>query len=355
MNILTFKENHLILIKGGYLIMSNIKDRVDQCIKILQNNKSTKERKAAVKELNALGFSAEAALPELMNIISKKDDFSIQSLAEEAVVKIGEPAIPALKKLLKAVSKKKRLKGLGLLGEIALMDKKVINEVLLLIKPLVRYDINSQVRLNAISIIKKLALKYSNQQSIVELLGVVLRTERDFLVRRAAGEALGEIKGKLVIMELIKSMDRKNYPFFRLSGEFRVEAANAFVEIAMDKPKSINEHIPFLLDILDNDPYTPMRITVLIPLIMSGGWNIIEDILEIIVKDKWLQVRMSALESADLLIHQKTSRSKITSILPILKKIAREDKYQCVQESAQDLIENFEDLLKEEESEDDNL
>ncbi|MBN1329743.1 MAG: HEAT repeat domain-containing protein [Candidatus Heimdallarchaeota archaeon] len=329
--------------------MSNVKERVERCIKVLQNSKSTKERKDAVKELNSLGFSAEAALPELMKIINRKEDFSIQSLAEEAIVKIGEPAIPALKKLLKSPIRTNRLKGLGLLGDIAHGDKEVVDEVLHLIKPLVSFDINYQVRLNAISIIKKLAVKFRDKQNIVELLGNVLRTDRNYLVRKEAGKALGEIKGKLAIFEVIKSMDRKSYPFFRLSGEARVEAANALYQIAIDKPKDIKEHIPFFLDILENDSYIPMRISVLIPLIMSGGWNIIEDVLNIIVKDKWLQVRMSALETADLLLHQKTSRSKMKSILPLLKKIAREDKYEYVQDSARDLIEGIEELLKEEE------
>jgi len=104
-----------------YLILTKVNERVEECINVLQKSKSTKERKAAVMELSALGMNAEAALKELMKIVNGRDDFIIQGIAEEAVVMIGEPAIPGLKKLLKSLSRKKRAKGIGMLGEIALM------------------------------------------------------------------------------------------------------------------------------------------------------------------------------------------------------------------------------------------
>ena len=99
-------------------------------------------------------------------------------------------SIPALKKLLRSVFRKKRSKGLGLLGAIALKDKKAIDKVLPEIKRIARRDINYQVRLDAVAIIRKLIEKNKKLLKAVELLGEILRKDRNLLVYREASRAL---------------------------------------------------------------------------------------------------------------------------------------------------------------------
>ncbi len=329
------------------LILTEIKVRVDECISVLQKSKSAKEKKDAVKELCDLGLNAEAALEELMKIINGRKDFILQGLAEETVIMIGEPAIPALKKLLKSFQRKKRSRGLELLGEIALNDKEVIKKILPIIKPIARYDLSYKVRLDAVSIIGKF-VKKNKALNAIKLLGKVLRKDQNQLVIREASKALAEADDKFAVKEILKSMDRKSYPFPLLGRIGQYEAASALYLIVSENPNIIKESVPFLLKILKEDPNTSLRILVLLPIITAGGWDIMEELLVIIVKDRQWRVRMSALETSTLLWHQKPSEKHLDTLIPIIKKIAREDKYELVQDSAKALLEEIEESLREE-------
>ncbi len=328
--------------------MSKVDEIVNNSIKILQTSKSDKERKAAVKELSKFSISAEPALKELMKIVNGNEDFSIQSLAEEAVIKIGEPAIPEVKKLLNSLSRKKKSKAIGMLGEIALNNKDAIPAVLSAIKPLAFYIFNYEVRLDAIASLRKINKKYKKIPELVSLLGEILREDRNPLVYHEISEALAEADWKLALKEIVMAMNRKNYPILRMSGDARVAAGNALYLIGQDNYSKIKETIPMLLDILKNDPYPPMRITVLIPLVMAGEWEVIEEVLDQAAKDRWYQVRESALTATELLVNVKPNKAKIREIMPIIKKIAREDKFEYIQESARDLLETMDEKLKEE-------
>ncbi|MHA1557101.1 MAG: HEAT repeat domain-containing protein [Candidatus Heimdallarchaeota archaeon] len=329
--------------------MTKVNERVEECINVLQKSKSTKERKAAVMELSALGMNAEAALKELMKIVNGRDDFIIQGIAEEAVVMIGEPAIPGLKKLLKSLSRKKRAKGIGMLGEIALYDKETVNKILPLLKPLMLYDLNYQVRLDVVEVFRKYVKKYRKSPNVITTLGEILRKDMNALVRKEASEAIAEADTKLALNEILKCMDRKNYPIFKISWYARVNAAQALYTLGSDDYSKMKDAVPFLFNILENDPSSEMRISVLLPLIMGGGWNVIEDVLSCIAKDRWYGVRDTALHITSTLLNYKTKKSNIKAIMPIIKKISREDKFEHVQDSARRLLEELEEILKEDE------
>ncbi|MFW9922241.1 MAG: HEAT repeat domain-containing protein [Candidatus Thorarchaeota archaeon] len=332
--------------------MSEIQEKVNQSIMILQTSNSQKEKKTALKQLDKMGMNAESALPILMKIINSREDFSVQSLAEQIVVNIGEPAIPYVQKLLNSIIKKKRLKGLGLLTDIALVDRDTADSIVNLIEPIALHALFYSTRLAAVASLKKIISKYKNHQKTIELLGLLLRKERDIFVRHEVSQTIGEADGKTAVKEIVKAMERKSYPFYRLlSIENRVEAANALYLVSAEHPKVIKETLPFLLEILRKDPNPRMRISVLVPLVFSGGWDVIEEILDIIAKDRWGLVRMSALTTADLLTHQKASKSKVNAILPLVKKIAREDREQYVRDAAQDFVEELEEQLNEDEEE----
>ncbi|MHA1156844.1 MAG: hypothetical protein ACTSQK_12120, partial [Candidatus Heimdallarchaeota archaeon] len=257
-------------------------------------------------------------------------------------------AIPGLKKLLKSFRRKNRSKGLELLGEIALNDKGVINKVLPIIKPIARNDINYQVRLDAVAIIRKLVKKNKNLPNAIKLLGEVLRKDQNQLVVQEASQALAEADVKLAVKEIMKSMDRKSYLFPMLGRIARYEAASALYLVLHENPKIMKDSVPFLLKILKEDPFAPIRILVLSPIITTGGWDIMEELLGIVVKDRQCRVRRSALDTATLLIHKKPSRKHLDTVIPIIKKIAREDKYEFVQEAARDFLEELDEYLSEE-------
>ena len=271
--------------------------------------------------------------------------FVIQGIAEEIIVKIGQPAIPHIAKLLKSPLRKKRSKGLGLLSEIALEDKKTISEILTKIGPIALWDFRFSVRSDAVKAIGKILEKNKKSQEAIQLLGKVIRKDRHPNVSQEAAQLLEKGERKLVLEEVMRSIERKNYPFYRMSGSNRVNAANVLYIIANDNPTLIKEEIPKLLKLLEKDPYPAIRVTVILPIIMAGGWDVIEDVLLLIVKDRWYQVRTAALSSTQLLVHKKTTKKKIESLISILKKIEREDKYSFVQDSAKDLIEEFTELL----------
>ena len=91
-----------------------------------------------------------------------------------------------------------------------------------------------------------------------------------------------------------------------------------------------------------------MRITVVQPLILAGGWDVIEEVLDIIIKDRFYHVRSVAFSTIGVLLHMKPNKKVMKAVIPLLKKIAREDKYEYVQAEARDLVEEMEEILKEE-------
>lgn len=318
---------------------------IDEYREILQKSKSDKERKDAIEELRELGKEAKGVLKELMKIVNGRDNFVIQGIAEEVVIKIGEPAIPELAKLLKSPIRKRRLKGLGLLGDIAANDEKTINKIISEIKPVALWDLNFNVRSNAVTALGKILQKNKTNKEAIKLLGEILRKERHPNVRHDVSNELEKGDKKLVLNEVMKSLDRKNYSFLRMSGDNRVAAANILYLLTYDNPNVIKEAIPTLLKLLEKDPYPPLRVTVVLPLILAGGWDIIEDVLLIVVKDRWYQVRTTALASAQLLVHKKASKKKIETVVSIIKKIEREDKYEIVQDRARNLLEDFKEIM----------
>ncbi|MBD3192624.1 MAG: hypothetical protein GF308_18430 [Candidatus Heimdallarchaeota archaeon] len=325
--------------------MSKADKKVKECIRILQQSNSDKERKDAVKELSDIGKDATEALNELMKIICGRDDFAIQGIAEETVVRIGGPAIPALKKLLKSLKRKKRSKGLNLLGEIALENQETIDKILPILKIRARRDINYRVRIDAVEIIRKLVEKNSKLPKAVELLGEVLRRDRNQFVRRKAKEALVVADSHLAVNELMKSIKRKHYPLLRFPIDPRIEAANAIGEIGQQNSQKIKEALPILLKVLDNARHPAIRISVLFPILLAAGWEKVEEVLLIIAKDRSWQVRMSALDLMGIdFLNQKPSKKQSSAIIPIVKKIAREDRFELVQDSAKNLLEMLEDI-----------
>lgn len=332
----------------GDNILNKDKEKLNEFIGELRNSDSTKEKKAAIKKINAMAMNAEAALDELMKIVKGRYDFSLQSLAEETVIKIGEPAIPLLAKFLKSPLRKRRSKGIGMLGEIAYNDKELIDKIVHLLRPVALYDLKYETRLDAIVAIKKLIKRKKNSESIIRLLGEVLRKDGMPQNRLEAGEALALADKKLAIEELLKSMDRKNYFALRFSGDTRVSAANALYSLSGGNYSVLKETIPYLFEHLKNDPYPVMRITVVQPLILAGGWDVVEEVLDIIIKDRFYQVRSVAFSTIGVLLHMKPKKKVMRAVIPLLKKIAREDKYEYVQSEARDLVEEIEEILKEE-------
>ncbi|NHJ48616.1 MAG: HEAT repeat domain-containing protein [Asgard group archaeon] len=328
--------------------MSRIKKRIDKCIRVLQNSKSSDERKAAVKELLKIGLGAEEALPELMKIINGREEFTIQGLAEETVIKIGEPSIAYIKRLLKSLKWKKRSKAIEILGAIALTDKETITKVLSLILPIATRDLNYHVRLDVVTIVGKLLIKSKKQTHAIEILGEVLRTDRHMQIQKEVSNLLSSIDSDLAIKELVKSVKRENYPLIRPTGNPRVEAANGLYLVAHDKPKKLKFAIPDLLKVLRKDPTPAVRASVLLPLALSGGWDVVEDIIDSAACDRWYQVRVTALTVIGIIINQKPTKRKLKSIEPLIKKIARDDKYEYVQNSARDLLEVIDEKIKTE-------
>jgi HEAT repeat protein len=324
--------------------MSKIQKKVDRNISILQNSKSYDERKKAVKELNKIGFGAEKALPELMKIINSNEEFTIQGLAEEAVIRIGEPAIPYIKRLLRSIKWKKRSKGVEMLGEIALSDKETIGSILKLIIPITQRDLSYHVRLDAVTIIGKIIIKNKKLADVIEILGEVLRTDKNMQIQRKVSELLANIDSELAIKELVKSVKRENYPIIRPTGNARVEAANGLYLVANEKPKKLKFAIPELLEVLRKDPTPAVRVSILLPLALAGGWDVIEEIIDRAIQDRWYQVRVTALTVIELIIQQKPSKRKVKSIEHLIRKIAREDKYEYVQDSAKDLLEKIDEI-----------
>ena len=78
---------------------------------------------------------------------------------------------------------------------------------------------------------------------------------------------------------------------------------------------------------------------------MVGEWDVIEEVLLIVVKDRWHQVRSTALATINSLVNKKTTKKNIESIISILKKIEREDSYSYVQDEARELIKQFKEIL----------
>ena len=325
--------------------MNKVKRGLDELVDILRNSKSDRERKKAIEELRDMGKEAKIVLKDLMRIVNGRDNFVIQGIAEEAVVKIGQPAIQQIAKLLKSPLQKKRSKGLGLLCDIALEDKKTVNEILIKIEPVALWDFRFNVRSDAVKAIGKILEKNKKNQEAIQLLGKILRKDRHPNVSQEASQMLEKGEKKLVLQEIMKSIERKNYPFYRMSGDNRVNAANVLYLIANEDPSIIKEAVPTLLKLLEKDPYPPLRVTVLLPIVMIGGWDVIEDVLLIAVEDRWYQVRSAALSSTQLLVNQKATKKKIESLISILKKIEREEKYSYIQDNARDLIEEFTELL----------
>ena len=329
--------------------MPDVKDIVNRSINILRFSKSLEEKKDALNQLAKYSLNAESVLDELIKIIRGKGDFVLQSLAEEVMIKIGEPAIPFLRKMLKSPSRKNRSKAVGMLGEIAANDSAIINKVLLTIKPAAKFDMNYHVRVDAINAIEKFLKKNKKSENIVELLGEIIRYDRHYLVRKAAGETIAKANFNLALDEVLKSMDRKNYPFLKISEAARVDAGNILYSLGSDDFTKLKSATPLLLSILKNDLSAQMRITVLLPLILGGGWDVAEEVLSIVIEDRWWQVRNCAIEVLGSLLIMRPDKKSIKAIIPLLKKIAREDKYENVKDSARDLLDEMNEILKMEE------
>lgn len=206
--------------------------------------KSEETQSAAVDALGDIGKEAQAAIPDLIELLDVNHD------AKFTLAEIGETAVPALSKALKDKSKNVRQNAAIALSRIGKKAKAAVPNLIEALK-----DSDGQVRSYAAEALAEIG---KEARAAVPLLIALLKKDGTSDVRRNAAAALGKIgeepqEAVPVLIEALQEDDNVNDDATWALGRFGKAAVPSLIEALKDENEELRSRAVFALVLIGKD------------------------------------------------------------------------------------------------------